>query len=150
MGKRVMNNLLKLEKRYQWPVLKEINGFGLDIYRDADPILLEKFIQSIKDEKQVKSHNEKGKIIYERIELFKSIFAFSKKDLERCKKISERFEKKLIKIKKKRLFKIGLGITTLSAAATGTYLLIKKSKDKERKNKEGKTKIIEDKIRIRK
>ncbi|MBU2109434.1 hypothetical protein KKB71_00525 [Patescibacteria group bacterium] len=160
VGRKAMDLLLKIEEKDQWPILKEIDDPELDIYKDADQVLLNEFINSIKDEKELRSE---GKIrdrvckkdawlilrilVQARTELYKNIFSFSKKDLERCKKSTIRFERIFNKKRKERLLKTGIGVVALGAAAAGAYLLTKKSKDKK-ENKKGK--IVEGKIKIRK
>jgi hypothetical protein len=62
LGKRSWPELFKLEERCQWPVLGKIDSPDLPIYRGADQELLDRFIKTIKEEKEMrgrKSSTEK-------------------------------------------------------------------------------------------
>lgn len=102
LRKRTLNKLLKLDEEIQWPILKEIDNLNLDIYKTAENrLLVRKFINTICCQKKAKSHSEKAEAIYERISLYPEIFNFSKKDLEHFKIVSQRYEEKLIRARKK-------------------------------------------------
>lgn len=135
VGRSTRPQLLKLEKEYQWPILRNIDNPKLEIYKGADPVLLLMFINSIKDEKEILLG--KGKfskedawrifniVIETRMNLYKNIFGFTKKDIEWCKKVAERYRKVITRRKKNALLKSGLGIAAAGVVGTGIYFLIK-------------------------
>lgn len=147
LSKKAMPFLLKIEEKDQWPILKQIDNPKLDIYKDANPVLLQEFINSIRDEKELRSEGKITNRVYKedawlilrilvqtRTELYKDIFGFSKKDIEHCKKAALRFERILNKRRKEGLLKTGIGAAALGAAAAGTYFFIKgKIKGKKEK-----------------
>ena len=96
LGKRVWPDLIKLEAQYQWPILQKIADPKLSIYRGADKELLERFINTIDEEKGVRGRGRRlGKISHwtqlqsilrDRTELFTHIFGFSEEDTRYCEK----------------------------------------------------------------
>lgn len=111
-GHFALDKLLKLEEEWQWPVLRLIGNPNLSVYKGADSVVLNEFINSIQDELKIrKQYGGKLKFegedcwiilrlqVYRRIELFQYIFDLQEKEIERCKRAGERFERIL---KKKR------------------------------------------------
>jgi hypothetical protein len=143
LGKRSWPELFKLEERCQWPVLRKIDSPDLPIYRGADRELLDRFIKTIKDEKEMrrrKSSTEKVRywtklqaLLEDRIALFTHIFGFSPKDVKYCETIAERYGKILDRKAKnrKKKWQIGIGAgaaATLAGAATYWYIAKKERK----------------------
>ena len=128
--------------------MKKIGDPGLSIYRGADKGLLEKFIKTISEEKQIrdrKSSMDKGpywiqlqSVIRERIELYTSIFGFCKKDVGHCEIVAERYAKiRDRRIRhRKRLWKIGIGTGAATlAGATALWYIAKKEKKQSDRDK---------------
>ena len=142
LGKRSWQDLIKLEEQYQWPVLQKITDPNISIYRGADKELLDKFMKSISEEKNIRSKKtSSGKIPYwtrlrslieERIDLFTHIFGFSKADINHCRAVAERYSKAVEKRTegRKKLWKfgIGAGAATLAGAAALWYISKKEKK----------------------
>ncbi len=142
VGKRSWPEIFKLEEKYQWPVLRNIGDPGLSIYEGADKALLERFIKTISEEKNLREHRSSldkvrywsmlQSLIDERIELFTHIFGFSKKEAEHCGKVAERYTRireRRIKTRKKMLkIGIGTGAATLAGAAALWYISKKDKK----------------------
>ncbi len=118
--------ILKLEEKYQWPVLKHLNDPNLEIYRDADRELRDMFIELTNEEARVRTRSwkELRSVIEQRAKLYKYIFDFNKKDMEYCRKLAERYEKQLLKRKKNRLLKT-LATGVAGAAGAGIYFYAK-------------------------
>lgn len=104
--------LLKLEED-QWPVLRKIGDPKLDIYNGVNKELLAEFVNSIKDEEELrlgKSKLEKnertsafhGKI-KDRTELYTDVFKFTEGDIAYCEKAAERYIERIVKEKKRRI-----------------------------------------------
>lgn len=135
VGKRAWPELFKLEERCHWPVVQRIDDPKLPIYREADRVLLERFLKTISEEKNIRGQRHYiDKVRYwtmlqfrigERIELFTQIFGFSKKDMRYCEKAAERYSMRIEKrIKnRKRLLQIGIGAgaATVAGAAALWY-----------------------------
>ena len=132
-GKRAQPSLEKLEKESQWPVLEKIDNIKMDIYKGADSILLRTFVNSIKDEKEIRSSGKKlGRQdawiilrikIAARTELYKNIFNLTEKEITDCERAGKRFEKILIKKRKERLLKWSVaGIAVAGVIGTTYYL----------------------------
>jgi len=136
LGKRSWPDLIKLEEKCQWPVLQRIADPKLSIYWGADEELLERFVKSISEEKNIRKQKiSKGKIPYwtqlrslieERIQLFTHIFGFSRADIRHCEETAERYSNILDKRirNRKKLWKIGIGAgaATLAGAAALWYM----------------------------
>ncbi|MEW6587528.1 MAG: hypothetical protein AB1442_18205 [Nitrospirota bacterium] len=142
VGKRSWPEIFKLEGECQWPVLRNIGDPGLPIYEDADKALLERFIKTISEEKNLREYRSSfdkvrywsllQSVIDERIELFTRVFGFSKKEVEHCRTVAERYSKirdRRIKTRKK-MWKIGIGTgaATLAGAAALWYISKKDKK----------------------
>jgi hypothetical protein len=142
VGKRAWPELFKLEEECQWPVIRRIDDPGLPIYEGADKLLLERFLKSITEEKDLRRQRRYfDKVSYwtrlqaeieARIGLFTQIFGFSKEDIGHCEEAAERYARivdKRIKRRKKRWqIGIGTGAATLAGAAALWYI---SQKDRE-------------------
>lgn len=133
-GKMSWSEIYKLEETCQWPVLRRIGDPALSIYKGADKDLLERFIKTISEEKDLrekKASLDKVKywsllqsVIDERTSLFTQVFGFDKEAMDRCEMVAERYSRireKRIKTRKK-LWKIGIG-TGAAATITGAAAL---------------------------
>lgn len=141
-GKRAWPEIFKLEDTCQWPVLRVIDDPNLPIYEGADRALLERFIKTISDEKKLRGRrtsvdrvaywSQLQSVIDERIELFKLIFDFCRKDEKHCEMIAERYSRILARRAKRRkkMWQIGIGTgaTTLAGAAALWYISKKDKK----------------------
>ena len=141
-GKRAWPDIFKLEGECQWPVLRMIGDSGLPIYKGADRVLLERFIKTITEEedlRQFRSSFDKVRywsllqsLIDERIGLFTHIFGFSKKEMQQCEMIAERYsmirERRIRNRKKMWKIGIGTGAATLAGAAALWYISKKDKK----------------------
>lgn len=141
-GKRAWPDIFKLEGECQWPVLRMIGDPGLPIYKGADRVLLERFIKTISEEKdlrQFRSSFDKVRywsllqsLIDERIGHFTHIFGFSKKEMRQCEMIAERYsrirERRIRNRKKMWKIGIGTGAATLAGAAALWYISKKDKK----------------------
>jgi hypothetical protein len=137
-GSRAKPLLEKLEKESQWPVLEKIDDVKMDIYKGADPVLLRTFVNSIKDEKEIRSSGKKFghqddwiilriKIIT-RTELYKNIFNLTEKEIASCERAGKKFEKILIKKRNGRLLKwSATGIAVAGIIGTTYYFTTKKT-----------------------
>lgn len=143
-GRQTLPRLLKIENECQWPVLEKIGDPKLNIYKGADPVLLRMFINSIKDEKEIRLKDRKTSrgddwiilriLIQTRTQLYENIFDFNKKDIERCKRAGRRLEK-IIQEKRKEQKKLWMKMGT-GAAAVGaigaTYIFLKNKKGNDK------------------
>ncbi|HMK60133.1 MAG TPA: hypothetical protein VK452_03180 [Dissulfurispiraceae bacterium] len=140
-GKRLWPEIFRIEEQHQWPILCELDAPELPIYRGADKALLGRFIGTIRDEKELrlrKPHMDKVRywtrlriVIDERIELFTDIFGFSEADINHCEIVAARYSKIVDDriVRKKKLWKIGLGTGAATlAGAAAWYLYIKDKK----------------------
>lgn len=141
-GKRSWPEIFKLEGECQWTVLRRIGDPGLSVYEGADKVLLERFIKTISEEKRLREHRSSfdrvrfwsllQAVIDERIELFTRIFGFSKKEVEYCRTVAERYskirEKRIGNRKKMWKIGIGTGAATLAGAAALWYIAKKDKK----------------------
>ena len=111
----------------------------MDIYKKANPIILRTFVNSIKDEKEIRlagkkiSRQDAWRIlrikIAARIELFKDIFDLTKKEIAACERAGKRFEKILIKKRNERFLTWGAtGVAVAGIIGTTYYLTTKKDK----------------------
>lgn len=134
-GKMSWPEIYRLEETCQWPILRRIGDPALSIYKGADKDLLERFIKTISNEKDLrgkKASLDKVKywsllqsVIDERTSLFAQVFGFSKEDMEHCEMVAQRYSRirdKRIKTRKK-MWKIGIGIGTGAATLTGAAAL---------------------------
>lgn len=142
VGRRSWPEIFTLEENCQWPVLKLIGDPRHSIYDGADKILLDRFIATISEEKNIRERKSSlGKVRYwtllqsvinERIDLFTQIFGFSQEDVRHCEMVAERYSYRLDRrIKdRKKLWKIGVGTgaATLAGAAALWYLSQKDKK----------------------
>jgi hypothetical protein len=142
VGKRAWPELFKLEEECQWPVIRRIDDPKLPIYKGADKLLLDRFLKSISEEKNLRQQRRYfDKVRYwtklqseieARIELFAQIFGFSKEDMGQCEEAAERYarivDKRIKRRKKMWQIGIGTGAATLAGAAALWYL---SQKDKE-------------------
>jgi hypothetical protein len=142
LGKRSWPELFKIEERCQWPVLGKIDSPDLPIYRGADPELLDRFIKTIKEEKETrgrKSSTEKVRywtklqaLLEERIALFTHIFGFSPEDMKYCETVAERYgkilERKARNRKKKWQIGVGAGAAATLAGAAAYWYISKKER----------------------
>jgi hypothetical protein len=142
VGKRSWPEIFKLEEKCQWPILRKLGDPGLSIYEGADKVLLERFIKTISEEKDLREHRSSldkvrywsllQSVIGERIELFAQIFGFYKKDVEHCGRVAERYtrirEKRIKNRKKMWKIGIGTGAATLAGAAALWYVSKKDKK----------------------
>lgn len=142
VGKRSWPEIYKLEEKCQWPVLRTIDDPTLPIYHDADRVLLERFIRTITEEKELRQRRSSidkvrywtllQAVIDERIELFIQIFGFGDKDVKYCGAVAERYMRirdKRIQARKKMLkIGIGTGAATLAGAAALWYISSKKDR----------------------
>jgi len=141
-GKRSWHEIYKLEERCQWPVLRKLGDPELSIYKGADKTLLDRFIRTISEEKDLREHRSSldkvrywsllQSVIDERIELFSQIFGFNKKDAEHCGKVADRYarirERRIRNRKKLWKIGIGTGAATLAGAAALWYVSKKDKK----------------------
>jgi len=143
LGKRAWSELIRLEERCQWPVLRKIGDPDLPIYRDADRELLDKFIRTIAEEKDLREHKSSNdkvgywtrlqSLIEERTHLLMQIFGFCGEDVARCEMVAERYMRLLERKArdKKKMWKIGIGIgagTATLAGAAALWYIAKKDK----------------------
>lgn len=136
LGKQSWPELLKLDERCQWPVLQRIGDPKLPVYKGADKTLLEKFINTISEEKRIREHKSAGgkvshwsqlrSIIQERNDLYRHIFGFCRNDIRHCEMVAERYsrirERGLKNRKKLWGIGIGAGTATLAGAAAIWYI----------------------------
>jgi hypothetical protein len=140
LGKHSWPELLKLEESCQWPVLRNIDDPNLPIYKGADITLLEKFMETIAEEKRIREHKSPGKvskwsqlqsIINERTELFRHIFGFCKNDIRHCEVVADRYgriRERRVRSRKK-LWKYGIGAGTATLAGAALWYISKKDKN---------------------
>jgi hypothetical protein len=142
LGKRSLPGLFRLEERCQWPVLGKIDNPDLPVYRGADQELLDRFVKTIREEKEMrgrKSSTEKVRywtklqaLIEERMALFTHIFGFSPDDLKYCEAVAERYgkilERKAKNRKKKWQVGVGAGAAATLAGAAAYWYISKKEK----------------------
>lgn len=142
MGKRSWHEIFKLEEKCQWPVLRMIGDPGLSIYEGADKVMLERFIETLSEEKNLREGRSSldrvrywtllQSVIDERIELFTRIFGFCGKDMEHCEMVAERYsrirERRIRNRKKMLKIGIGTGAATLAGAAALWYVSKKDKK----------------------
>jgi hypothetical protein len=141
-GKMFWAEIYRLEETCQWPILRRIGDPALSIYRGADKDLLERFINTISEEKELRERKaslDKVKywsllqsVIDERTSLFTQVFGFHKEAMEHCEKVAQRYSRireKRIKARKK-MWKIGIGTgaATLTGAAALWYISKKDKK----------------------
>jgi hypothetical protein len=131
--KRALWELYKLEDKCQWPLLQRIADPALPIYENAHKDLLYAFMRSITAEKDLRAEKDTMdrdkywlalfSLIEERIEIFKAIFGFCKKDAKRCEIVAERYRRsRQRKIEDcKKLWKFGIG--SGAAALAGSTML---------------------------
>lgn len=138
-GSRAKPLLEKLEKESQWPVLEKIDNVKMDIYKGADLVSLRTFVNSIRDEKEIRSSNKKLTRqndwiilrikIAARIELYKNIFDLNEREIACCERAGKRLEKILIKKRRERLLKWSVtGVAIAGVIGTTYYLATKKEK----------------------
>lgn len=140
-GRRSWSEIFRIEEQCQWPVVRRIDDPKLPIYKGADKVLLERFIETIHEEKSLRSrkaHLDKVRywtrlqmVIDERIELFTQIFGFSDEDIRHCEMVAARYSKMVDgrTARRKKLWTIGIGTgaaATLAGAAA--WYLYKKDK----------------------
>jgi hypothetical protein len=143
LGKRAWPELFHLEEKCQWPVLKKIDDPDLSIYRGADPELLDRFIRTISEEKDIRKRKSViNKVSYwsrlqvlieERTDLFSQVFGFCSSDLSHCERVAERYGKILEgkrKENRKKMWQLGVGAGAATLAGAATYWYVSK---KERK-----------------
>lgn len=142
LGKRSWPELFKIEEGCQWPVLRRIDDPKLQIYAGADKTLLEKFIDTISSEKEIRTYRSSMQkvrywsllqsVIEERIDLLATIFGFSEKDMKRCELVAERYGKTVERKarEKKKLWQIGIGASAATLAGAAAIWYISK-KDKK-------------------
>lgn len=142
MGKGSWTEIFKLEERCQWPVLRRLGDPELSIYEGADKVLLERFIKTIAEEKDLRERRSSvdkvrywsllQSVIDERIELFTQIFGFYKKEVEHCVRVAERYsrirERRIRNRKKMWKIGIGTGAATIAGAAAIWYVSKKDKK----------------------
>lgn len=141
-GKRSWPEIFRLEGECQWPVLRRIGDPGLPVYEGADKALLDRFIVTISEERRLREHRSSfdrvrfwsmlRAVIDERIELFTKIFGYSRKEVEYCGSVAERYSKiREMRIRnRKKMWKIGIGTgaATLAGAAALWYIAKKDKK----------------------
>ena len=149
--KRAISELLALEDKCQWPVLRRIADPKLSVYRKADKALLNAFINSIRAEEVLRAEKvgmDRDKywsamtvILRARIELFKDIFSFCRKDVRRCELVAARYRRaRQLKIddgKKLWKFGMGAGATALAGAAAIWYFSKGRQRSLDRTDREG-------------
>ncbi|MGE5237613.1 MAG: hypothetical protein ACM3ON_02285 [Chloroflexota bacterium] len=143
LGKRAWTELFKIEEGCQWPVLQRIDNPHLPIYRGADKDLLDAFIETIRQERDIRRQGETRAradswialqaVIETRTKLFMQIFGFTKKDKTRCEAVAERYrtvlEKRVQHRKKAWKIAVGAGAATAVASAAVLWYLSKKDQD---------------------
>jgi hypothetical protein len=139
-GKRSWPEIFRIEEECQWPVIKRIEDPGLPIYKGADRILLDRFIVTIHNEKNLRSrkpHMDKLRywtrlrvIIDERIELFTQIFGFSEEDVRYCEMVAARHSRMVSEraVRRKKLWTIGIGTGAATLAGAAAWYFYKKDK----------------------
>ena len=141
-GKMSWSEIYRLEEVCQWPVLRMIGDPTLSIYKGADKELLERFIKTISEEKELRERKaslDKVKywsllqsVIDERIRLFTQVFGFHKEDMEHCEMVAQRYsqmrERRIKNRKKVWKIGIGTGAATLTGAAALWYISKKDKK----------------------
>jgi hypothetical protein len=143
LGKRAWPELFQLEEKCQWPVLKKIDDPSLSIYRGADRELLDRFIRTISEEKEIRKRkttvnkvsywSRLQAIIEERTDLLSQVFGFCGSDFSYCERIADRYGKILDrkrKENKKKMWQLGVGAGAATLAGAATYWYVSK---KERK-----------------
>ncbi len=142
VGRRAWPEIFRLEEKCQWPVLRMVGDPKHSIYEGADKGLLDMFIKTISEEKNIRERRSSlDKVRYwtllqsaidERIDLFTHIFGLSQEDVGHCERVAERYSQiteRRIKNRKK-LWKIGIGTgaATLAGAAALWYISQKDKK----------------------
>ncbi len=142
VGRRAWPEIFRLEEKCQWPVLRKIGDPKHSIYEGADKGLLDMFIKTIYEEKNIRERRSSldkvrywtllQSVINERINLFTHIFGLSQEDVWHCERVAERYSQimeRRIKNRKK-LWKIGIGTgaATLAGAAALWYISQKDKK----------------------
>ncbi len=141
-GRRSWPEIFKIEERCQWPIVSRIDNADLPIYKGADKVLLDSFIKTIHQEKDIRQRKpflDKVRywtllqsVIDERIDLFPNIFGFSQKDVKHCEMVAGRYlnivENRAAA--RKKMWKIGIstGAATLAGAAAAWYIYKKDKK----------------------
>ena len=141
VGKRSWPELFKLEESSQWPLLRKIGDPKLPIYKGADKVLLDRFLGTIAEEKDIREQRSSldkvsywtrlRSVIAERIELFAWIFDFSEEDIRHCEMVAERYlMMRERSIQKRKMWQIGVGTgaATLVGAAALWYISHKEKK----------------------
>ncbi len=112
------------------------------IYEGADKVLLDMFIKTISEEKNIRERRSSldkvrywtllQSVINERIDLFTHIFGLSQEDVRHCEKVAERYsqimERRIKNRKKRWKIGIGTGAATLAGAAALWYISQKNKK----------------------
>ena len=139
-GRRSWSEIFSIEEQCQWPVIRKIDDPKLPIYKGADKALLERFIETINEEKSLrcrKAYLDKVRywtrlqaVIDERIELFTQIFGFSEVDIRHCELVAARYSKMVDgrTARKKKLWTIGIGTGAATLAGAAAWYLYKKDK----------------------
>ncbi len=131
VGRRAWSEIFRLEEKCQWPVVRMIGDPKHSIYEGADKVLLDMFIKTISEEKNIRERRSSldkvrywtllQSVINERIDLFTHIFGLSQEDVRHCEKVAERYsqimERRIKNRKKRWKIGIGTGAATLAGAA---------------------------------
>ncbi|HMK56788.1 MAG TPA: hypothetical protein VK448_09145 [Dissulfurispiraceae bacterium] len=139
-GKRAWPEIFNIEEQCQWPILSEIDDPELTIYKGADKALLERFVHTIKEEKDLrmrKPYLDKVRywtllraVIDERIVLFTDIFGFSEADIRHCEMVAARYSEWVDNriTRRKKLWTIGIGTGAATLAGAAAWYLYNKDK----------------------
>ncbi len=142
VGRRAWSEIFRLEEKCQWPVVRMIGDPKHSIYEGADKVLLDMFIKTISEEKNIRERRSSldkvrywtllQSVINERIDLFTHIFGLSQEDVRHCEKVAERYsqimERRIKNRKKRWKIGIGTGAATLAGAAALWYISQKNKK----------------------
>ncbi|MCX6765434.1 MAG: hypothetical protein NT136_00460 [Candidatus Moranbacteria bacterium] len=130
---KAYDKILKIEEQLQWPVLQRLKDPQSEIYEDVDKRRLKPFIRSIKEEEEIRTAGypkmkDKMKVlIRDRVKIYKEIFDFSDEDLKYCARMAKRYEKRVARKRKKRIWKIGIAVSVgVAAAGVGTGIYFRK------------------------
>jgi hypothetical protein len=125
--------ILELEENYQWPILRHLDNPGLEVYRGVKKKRRDNFIRLINREQQMRTQSwkELRETIGERVKFYEIVFDFNEEDISYCRRLAERYERRLLKRKKAKILKtlaIGTGVAGVTGMGMYFYAKIRQRK----------------------